>query len=258
MSPDHNPFATTAHRPWPLPGGPWVMAMAWEDLLFAHWEVAPSVLAPLLPVTRPELRLDTRDGRAWLGLVPFRMSGVRPRGVPALPGVSRFPELNLRTYVTAGGRPGVWFFSLDAANPFAVRVARATFHLPYFDAEMACDGDEHGGIRYASRRTHRGAGTAVLRAAYRPTGKPFRAGAGSLEHWLTERYCLYAADRAGRLYRGEIQHRPWPLQPARATFEHLDMTDWLGLPGLGDPSHLLFARRLDVVAWAPGRVRVDG
>src|SRR6266404_1437981 len=111
----------TAHRPWPLPSGPWVMAQSWHDLLFAHWPIAPEDMRPLIPA---QLELDTFDGQCWVGVVPFWMSGVRARGFPAVPGMSCFPELNVRTYVVCGGKPGVYFFSLDAANRLAVRTAR--------------------------------------------------------------------------------------------------------------------------------------
>src|SRR4028119_908133 len=178
------------HRAYPAPEGPWALSMVWRDLLFMHWPVSAEGLMPLIP---PALDLDTFDGTAWLGVVPFRMTGVRPRFLPAVPWLSGFPELNLRTYVTAGGRPGIWFFSLDAHNPVAVRLARATFHLPYFDARMSYrkEGEE---IHYGSVRTHRGAPPAEFAGRYRPSGAPFESLPGSLERFLTERYCLYAAD----------------------------------------------------------------
>ncbi|MFN8423535.1 MAG: DUF2071 domain-containing protein [Anaerolineae bacterium] len=126
-------IADAAHRPWPLPAAPWAMAMSWLDLLFLHWPLDPDVLAPFIP---PPLVLDTFDGRAWLGVVPFRMAGVRLRGLPPIPGTAAFPEINVRTYAVApDGRRGVWFFSLDATSRLAVRAARAWFGLPYFDAE---------------------------------------------------------------------------------------------------------------------------
>lgn len=238
------------HRPWPLPRLPWALAMQWHDLLFMHWPLPPEALRAHIP---PALALDTFDGAAWLGAVPFVMRGVRPRATPALPGLSSFPELNLRTYVTIGGRPGVWFFSLDAASRVAVRVARRAFHLPYFDARMrvANDGDA---VHYTSDRTHRGAPPVRFAARYRPTGPVYRAVAGSLDHWLTERYCLYAADGRGRVWRGDIHHRPWPLQPAEAALEANTLADPLGLRLRGAPL-LHFARRLDVSAWLIGRVR---
>src|SRR4029434_453282 len=124
---------STSHRPWPLPRGPWIMAQTWHDLLFAHWPIPPEIMRALVP---PQLTLDLFDGQCWLGIVPFWMSGVRGRGLPAIPGLSRFPELNVRTYVTLGKKPGVYFFSLDAANIPAVCAARTFYHLPYFYASM--------------------------------------------------------------------------------------------------------------------------
>src|ERR671939_467164 len=143
----------TEHRPYPLPKGAWVLRMRWLDLLFMHWPVPETSLRSLVP---PALKLDTFDGSAWLGITPFRMERARPRFLPTVPWLSSFPELNVRTYVTAEGKPGIWFFSLDAHNPVAVRLARATFGLPYLDAEMSCQvfKDE---VCYRSVRTHRGA-----------------------------------------------------------------------------------------------------
>lgn len=235
------------HRPYPLPGGPWVLAMSWHELLFMHWPVPADALRPLIPSA---LDLDTFDGGAWLGVVPFRMSGVRPRFLPGVPWLSGFPELNLRTYVTAGGKPGIWFFSLDAHNPVAVRLARATFKLPYYDARMSCrvSGEE---VRYASVRTHRGAPPAEFRGRYRPTGETFGSRPGTLEHFLTERYCLYSADNRGRVRRGDIHHHLWPLRRAEAEVASLEMTAQIGV-GLPDTEPLLhYAHRLDVVAWPP-------
>lgn len=241
-----NPLHHTDHRPWPLPSQPWVMAQVWHDLLFAHWPIPAAQMSALLP---PGLTLDTWEGEAWVAVVPFRMSGVRPRFVPAVPWLSAFPELNVRTYVRVGDKPGVWFFSLDAANPIAVAVARALFHLPYFRAEMGCE-SEGEAIRYASKRTHSDAPPAEFRSRYGPIGPVYRCASGTLEAWLTERYCLYSVDGRGRIYRGEIHHTAWPLQKAEATFERNSVAQAAGI-GLPDiPPLLHFARRLDVVAWA--------
>lgn len=231
------------------PGRPWILAMGWHDLLFAHWRVPVGVLRPWIPAP---LQVDTFQGEAWLGLVPFRMSGVRLRWMPPIPPASAFPEINVRTYVTHGGRPGVWFFSLDAASRLAVRVARATFHLPYFDARMNCRSVAQDGTEYSSQRTHRGVVGACFNACYRPVGAVFRCEPGSLEHWLTERYCLYSADGRGRVLRGDVMHDPWPLQRAEACISRCDMTRILGWrPSHGERPHLLFARRVDVRAWWP-------
>ena len=224
------------------------MAQTWYDLLFAHWPVPVEALRPLIPAG---LELDTYEGRAWLAVVPFGMRGIYLRRLPLrTPLYSRFLELNVRTYVTAGGKAGVWFFSLDAANPGAVAVARRWYHLPYYFARMSLRRADGGWIEYASRRVHPGAPGARFAGRYRPVGEPYRAEAGSLEHWLTERHCLYAADRRGRLYRGDIDHAPWPLQPAEAEIRVNTMARPHGI-ALPDTAPLLhFARRLDVRAWA--------
>lgn len=249
-----------AHRPWPLPRSAWVLRMTWEDLLFAHWPVPAAALRPLVPKA---LEIDSFDGSAWLGIVPFRMTGVRLRGLPRVPGTSAFLELNVRTYVTAEGKPGVWFFSLDAASRMAVRGARAWFHLPYFDARME-SGRTGAEIAHSSRRTHRGAPPAEFAARYRPTSDAYRSARGSLEHFLTERYCLYAGnsrvaktDPKECLWRGEIHHQPWPLQSAEAEILRNTMADPLGLRLSDIPPLLHFARRLDVVAWWPESVSLN-
>ncbi len=224
--------------------------MRWCDLLFAHWAVDPASLRCLIP---PGLDLDLFEGRAYVGAVPFRMEQVTPRRVPAIPGLHAFPELNLRTYVNAGGKAGVWFFSLDAGQKLAVRVARRFFHLPYFDArfDIRNTGD---GVEYSAIRTHRRAPQAAFSASYRPIGPVHSSAAGSLDSWLTDRYCLYSADPAGHLYRGEIDHQPWPLQPAAAEIQTNTLGDWLGIEMPAPPHLLQFARSLDVHAWRIARI----
>lgn len=225
------------------------MRMRWRELLFAHWSMDSAVLRPFVPAG---LELDTFEGRCYLAAVPFLMENVSPRGAPAIPGLHAFPELNLRTYVTAGGKPGVWFFSLDAGQRLAVRVARRFFHLPYFDADFSISiGDA---VHYRCRRTHRGAPSALFEATYRPSGAVYNAVPGTLDHWLTERYCLYSADPRGRIYRGEVNHVPWPLQPAQADIHVNTLGDWLGLPMPGQPELLHFAKSIDVHAWLIQRV----
>ena len=227
--------------------------MRWADLLFAHWPISPAVLRPHVPDT---LELETHDGSAWIGIVPFRMEDVAPRGVPALPGVSAFPELNVRTYVQAEGKPGVWFMSLDAFSRLAVWGARSTFHLPYFFAHMKVTrtGDDvfYRCVRAASETAHSGVGR--FEGRYGPTGPAYHASPGTLEHWLTARYCLYAADRAGGLFRGEIQHQPWLLRRAQAdiTVNTMAAASRIDLPDC--PPLLHFVDRIDVVAWALQRV----
>jgi hypothetical protein len=222
------------------------MGMTWEDLLFEHWPVPGSLLRPLVPAG---LELESRDGSAWLAIVPFRMRNVRLRGTPALPWVGAFPELNVRTYVRhRGERPGVWFFSLDADQPLAVAVARRLFHLDYRWAEQRC-AREGAAVVYRSHRRGAPAGEAEWRARYAPTGTVVPAPPGSLADFLTARYCFYSTDPGGRLYRGEIDHVPWEIEEATAEVEASTMTRPLGfeLPA-GEPLRW-FSRRLEVVAW---------
>src|SRR5262245_46270387 len=143
-------LANNAHRPWLRPSKPWIIAQTWSQLLFAHWPVSAEVLRPLIPAQLP---IDTFEGEAWVGVVPFLMSHVRGRDLLEIPGTNTFCELNVRTYVTLEDKPGVWFFSLDASNPLAVFGARRAFHLPYYNARMSLkrEGDR---VIYDSHRTH--------------------------------------------------------------------------------------------------------
>jgi len=228
------------------------MKMRWHELLFMHWRVPVAALRPHVPAT---LEIETFDGSAWLGVVPFRMSGVRPRLVPPVPGLSAFPELNVRTYVvpkSTRDKPGVWFFSLDATSRLAVRGARWGFHLPYFDAHISCQVNGSTNtptVHYSSRRTHKAAPPAELDMDYRPAGNVFHAEPGSLEYFLTERYCLYSAAKDGRMYRCEIAHAPWPLQPAKATTRRNSMTRQLGFDVPNGEALLHYADYQEVVAW---------
>ncbi len=232
------------HRPWPPPARPWVGAQRWQGLLFAHWPLPAERLRPAVPAALP---LDTYDGQAWLGIVPFSLSGLRLRGLPPIPGLSAFPELNVRTYVTLGGKPGVYFISLDAGNPLAVAGARC-LHLPYYYARMTVRRQGEV-VEYASRRL--GPSGAALRARYHPVGDPAPASPGSLAHWLTERYCLYTVDRRRGVRRLEIHHPPWPLQGAAAEFAVNTMTAPAGISLPNTPPLLHYAQRQDVVTWAP-------
>src|SRR5581483_5217935 len=227
---------TTEHRRWPLPDGPWVQAQTWEDLAFFHWRVDADELRRLLP---PEAPLDTWDGEAWLGIVPFRITNMRLRGLPPVPGLSTSPELNVRTYVTVAGKPGVWFFTLDAASRWLVEAAKRLYRLPYEHARMSCE--RHGEyVQYDSQRAG-----GELAGRYRGHGQLFHAEPGTLEYFLVERYCLYTAD-GGRLYRAEIHHPPWDLQRgdveiARNTLSPVALPD--------DEPHVLFSPRQDMVVW---------
>jgi uncharacterized protein len=238
-------LAEVSHRPWPLPQRPWLMGQTWYDLLFAHWALAPALVRPLIP--RP-LQLHERDGQAWLGITPFVIGGLRARGTPPLPWLSRFAELNVRTYVTYAERPGIYFFSLDAARLAAVIAARRGYRLPYFHAQMTTR--RHGvTVDYRSRRMVSSGPSAEFSARYGPSGSRLPIVDGSLERWLAERYCLYVVDDRGRALRGEIHHAPWPLQPARATIDRNVMTAPLGIELTSEPL-LHYSRRQDVLIWA--------
>ena len=245
-------IARVSHRPWPVPSRPWSVAMRWHDLLFLHWPLRIDSLRPLVP---RGLEIETFEGSGWLGVVPFRMTGVRPRRIPSLPGLSAFCELNVRTYVTIGGKPGVLFFSLDAESRSTVYWARWRFHLPYYHARMALR-SSYERILYRSARTPARTSAARFVAAYEPGGDPARALAGSFERWATDRYCLYACDERGGLWRGDIHHLPWPLQAAHAAIEINTMAEPLGIRLPSIPPRAHFARRLEVVAWSLERVPV--
>jgi len=232
--------------------------MRWRNLLFAHWPVPRELLRPLVPSA---LEIDAFEGEAWIGIVPFGMAGVRIRRLPSVPGTTTFPELNVRTYVlprhdnAAGERkPGVWFFSLDAASRLVVRVARRWYGLPYFVARMRIDAPPVVApatpVRYTSERTHAHASPAALDVVYAPVGPPVRSHANTLEHFLTERYFLFAQS-AGVLRAAAVKHVPWPLQPAAADFRSNTMTAPLGISLPDTPPLLHYAARLDVLAWHP-------
>lgn len=244
-----DPTHDVGDRPWPLPDAPWVMAQRWSNLLFAHWPVRTDNIRALVPSSLP---LDLYDGTAWLTIAPFYVSHLHARGIPPLPFTSAFPELNVRTYVTLGGKPGVYFFSLDAGSVAAVIGARTLYHLPYMNADMGIDVQGDGSVKYRSHRTDSRAPAADFVARYRPVGEPSHAAPGSFDHWLTARYCLYTADSTG-VHRAEIHHKPWPLQDATAEIEVNTMAVAAEIVLAPQPPRLSFAKRLDVVVWLPER-----
>ncbi|HWC17881.1 MAG TPA: DUF2071 domain-containing protein [Terriglobales bacterium] len=251
-SPDSHPvLSITSHRPWPLPKLPWVMVQRWHDLLFAHWALPPEKIRPLIA---RELEIDTYEDKAWVGVIPFWMSGVRFRALPPIPGASRFPELNVRTYVRAPGqsdKPGVYFFSLDAASVLAALGARAGTGLPYFWANMQVEISAINQVGYRSIRRQRPRG-AELRASYRPTG-PASQHKNDFERFVTERYCLYVV-RSGIIHRIQIHHLPWPLQPAEAEFEKNSMAAVNGIELPPEKPVLQFAKFLEVYIFSAERI----
>jgi len=242
----HPAFSRTDHRPWPLPAGRWTWRQQWKDLLFAHWPVPTAALRRFVPEA---LSIQEFDGTSWVGLVPFRMTGVMRRPLPDLPWISAFAEMNLRLYVEHGGRAGVWFISLDAANPLAVWAARRFFHLPYFNARMSVRAEGER-VRYVSERRRKDGDQVVFRGSYGPVSAPYEAKPGTLEHFLTERYCLYSQAPDGTILRGDVHHLPWPLQRAEAEIERNDVARPQGIETSGPPALLHFSRSLDVAVWS--------
>lgn len=234
----HPAFSQIKHRPWPLPSKPWVLQQQWLDLALIHWEISEYHLRKWLP---EGLEIDTFDGTAWIGVVPFRMEGVVPRGVPRIKLFSDFPEINVRTYVIRDGKPGVWFFSLDIPNRLPVWVARTFFHLPYFRANMSVRKRNDGSVFYSS--DYRGR---RLQATYRGL-ENISPSPGSFEHWATERYCFYTTNRTGTLFRANIQHPQWRLQKAEMSIELNTMLTPFEV-GSQHPQ-ILYAKDLPVVAW---------
>jgi uncharacterized protein YqjF (DUF2071 family) len=237
------------HRPYPLPEGPWLLALRWRDQLFAHWPVPPAAVAARVPAP---LALDTWDGAAWLTVTAFRVSDARLRRSPPLPGMVPFQQVNTRTYVTVGGRPGVYFFSLDVGNPLVALAARIRFGLPYYRARgsLRCAGET---FRCESRRGGHGP-PAAFAARYRPTGPGFAPARGSLEYFLLERYSLLTAGDRG-VCRGEIDHPAWRVQPAAATIEENTLLAAAGLELPAAPSLLHFAAEQQTLVWPIRRER---
>lgn len=214
------------------------MLQSWYDLLFAHWPVAPEKLRPLIPEV---FEVDVFERQAWIAITPFHMD-MRPRG---LPGVKlHFPEMNCRTYVNYKGKPGVYFFSLDAGSRLAVWGARTFYHLPYFYSRMTVEETEKS-IAYSSTRA---GSVASFTARYRAESEVQRSQPGSLEHWLTERYCLYTST-SQQIYRGEIHHIPWPLQSASCEIEQNGIAAAAGIELPNRPPLLHFAKQIDVLIW---------
>lgn len=231
------------------PAGRPLMHQAWGRLLFMHWRIDAARLRPLIP---DGLHIDTYDGAAWIAIVPFTMWDVRflPPYAPRIPGWNAMHELNVRTYVHRDGVPGVWFFSLDINSRLAVLGARATYSLPYYNAHITL-ADREATIDYALERT--GGPPAAFRASWTGGERLPEAQPGSLDYFLTERYCLYSA-RRGRLCRADIFHDPWPLQTATLSSWHSTMLEPHGLPAPEGAPLLHYAHALSVEIWPLKRV----
>lgn len=242
----HDALRMTEHRPWPLPSAPWIMFQRWEELLFIHRRVPATALRALVPL---QLEIDQFDGTAWIGQTPFCLTNLHARWLPPLPFASRFLEMNLRTYVRFGGKAGIFFFSLDAASRLAVAAARLTYRLPYRYARMQLKRAD-GWIHYRSERVDRE--NAEFIGRYRGVGATWSPALGTLEHFLTERYALYAMLGSRTVLRGDIHHPPWEIQRAEAQIETNTVPAGHGLPLTDqEPPLLHFAAPQDTLIWPP-------
>jgi uncharacterized protein YqjF (DUF2071 family) len=215
------------------------MGQSWERLAFLHWPVDAETLSAVLP---PEVEPDQFDGSAWIGVTPFEIHSFRLRLTLPVPFISTFPEINVRTYVTSEDKPGIWFMSLDTSNWLAVLAARKAYRLPYHHASQATR-KRDGWIEFASQR-----GNAHFAGRYRPASDVYQARPGTFEHFMAERYCLYTLNEREELLRGDIHHKPWPLQPAEVQIGGNSMARPYGIELTGAPrAH--YAERVDVVFW---------
>lgn len=232
-------------RPRTSPEGPWFLKMKWRDVLFLHWPVPAETIQPHLPDC---LDVETFDGSAWLGIVPFRMSGVRPRFLPSVSFLSNFPEINIRTYVTDGDASGVWFHSLDTSSWLSVKVARWAYSLNYYHASMSVR-QQNQRILYESHRSERESGRFDFEGWYE-LARSLDGEPNELQTFLTERYYLFSQDNAGQVYRGRVGHRPWDLREANYEVRELAVE---GHPSPPDeqPESVLYSPGLSVWAWSP-------
>lgn len=230
------------HRPWPMPASGWRWRQSWLELAFIHYRAEARELQSKLP---EGVRLQEFDGSGWVGVVPFRMAGVRPRGVPEWLGLGTFPELNVRTYVEVDGKPGVWFFSLEAQSRLLVGAGRRLYGLPYHYADMAL-GYDGGWTTLESRRRD---GGVAFRGRYRPKGDAYRAAAGSFDHWATERYCLYSRGPNGATIRVEVHHVPWPLQRAEVQIVRSDLLRAAGVTVRDEPPVCHFSKGVEALSF---------
>lgn len=246
----------TSHKPRPLPAGRWAMTQRWNDLLFAHWPIAATEIQALLPEW---LEADTFQGSAWLGAVPFWLDRIKIRGMPAIPGMRNFPDLNLRTYVRdpITGTPGFYCFSVDSSNLLAVAAAHAVYHLPYCLAEMHLEAHGEREFAFYSRRRFRRQ-QVIFKARYRglgPTRKTAEMRPGSFEYFFAERSCVFSTNRAGQPIRANLHHVPWPLEEAEAEIERNDLPAAVGIELPDQEPVLHYSRRLAVYVWPAELVR---
>jgi len=245
-----------SHKPRPLPTGRWAMTHRWNDLLFAHWPVPAASIAPLLP---EGLHVDTFMGSAWLGVVPFWLDRIKIRGVPPIPGIGSFPDLNLRTYVRDEytRAEGVYCFSMDSSNLLAVAGARIFYNLPYYWADMRLEQRSEREFSFYSRR-RLSKDKPMFVARYRglgPTRKLAENRGGTLENFFTERSCLFSRNRDGQPIRANMHHVSWPLEDAEAEIERNDLPATIGIELPDREPVLHYSRRQAIYIWPAELVR---
>ncbi|MDP5274186.1 YqjF family protein [Chengkuizengella axinellae] len=240
---------STQHREFSVPAKHWVMKQTWNDLLFAHWPIRVNDIRDHIPAS---LTIDTFDGFAWIGVVPFHMSNIRMRFLPPVPFASSFPEINVRTYVKFKGKAGVFFFSLDAMNHLAVYIARKLFSLNYYYAQIV-HSNHSDTYYYESKRMDKDKVLTGFTGVYKPISKPFRSTRDSIDYWLTERYCLFCNDEK-YLYRGDIHHVPWQLQHVDADITNNSMTLPIGINLPLEKPIFHFSKKLDALLWSLTKV----
>ncbi|MEC0093197.1 YqjF family protein [Paenibacillus macquariensis] len=228
-------------RPWPAPSSPWIIKQSWRDLLFLHYPVKADALRPHVPIG---MDLDTFNDHAWISVVPFEMSGIRFKGTPPAPYLSNFPELNVRTYVTVGSKPGVYFFSLDAKSLFGVFFGKKIYKLPYYYSNMSIERQTDHKVIYESSRKE---DHFTFKASYQPISEIYHAVEGTLDYWLVERYCLYGEHRS-QILMSEINHQPWNLQKVAYDVRENSMIQLSGIE-VSEPLCAHYCENNDVHVW---------
>jgi uncharacterized protein len=245
---NNNLLKQTEHRPFPLPNGPWIMTQTWNHVLFAHWPISLESIRDKIP---DQLEIDMYNQNAWIGILPFYLNHLRLRNLPPIPLSSAFPELNVRTYVTYKGIPGIYFFSLDADHQLAVLSARTFFHLPYYYAKMEIilNKDE---IEFKSTRRSSNQNAEMV-ALYHPVSKRYHHQKDTMEYWLTERYRFYTTHK-GDLYYEDIHHLPWSLQKAEAEFSKNTLLSALDIDVINSSPLLHYSESQKVLFWPIHRI----
>lgn len=190
----------------------WIMKQTWKHVLFLHWPLHAESLRPFIP---KELEIDTYDGQAWLGMIVFEMGGIYPRGLSRLPLTPPFSEINVRTYVTYKGEPGIYFLSIDVNNWASLNIAKRWYHLPYRPSEVSIQ-KEGASLHFEGIRKKE---PLYVKGSYTPLKESFFSRAGRLDYWFTERYRLYSSDSFSNLYTASIDHPPWALQNTEVTID---------------------------------------